>query len=41
MALNLPVILGSVRRDRIGIRVARFMINALPAGPRGSLPRSG
>jgi NAD(P)H-dependent FMN reductase len=29
MALNLPVILGSVRRDRIGLRVARFMINAL------------
>jgi NAD(P)H-dependent FMN reductase len=29
MPLNLPVILGSVRRDRIGIRVARFIINAL------------
>src|SRR5262245_50453508 len=31
MSFNLPVILGSVRRDRIGIRVARFMVNALTA----------
>lgn len=31
MPLNLPVILGTVRRDRIGIRVARFMVNALTA----------
>ena len=31
MPLNLPVILGSVRRDRIGIRVARFLVNALTA----------
>jgi NAD(P)H-dependent FMN reductase len=29
MPLNLPVILGSVRRDRIGIRVARFVVSAL------------
>ena len=29
MPFNLPVILGSVRRDRIGIRVARFLVNAL------------
>jgi NAD(P)H-dependent FMN reductase len=29
MSLNLPVILGSVRRDRIGIRVARFAVAAL------------
>jgi NAD(P)H-dependent FMN reductase len=31
MPLNLPVILGSVRRDRIGIRVARYLVNALTA----------
>ena len=31
MALNIPVILGSVRRDRIGIRVARFAVHALEA----------
>src|SRR3954453_11048451 len=31
MALNIPVILGSVRRDRIGIRVARFAVAALQA----------
>jgi NAD(P)H-dependent FMN reductase len=29
MALNISVILGSVRRDRIGIRVARFAVAAL------------
>src|SRR4051812_34807072 len=29
MALSVPVILGSVRRDRIGIRVARFLVKAL------------
>jgi NAD(P)H-dependent FMN reductase len=29
MPLNLPVVLGSVRHNRIGIRVARFMVNAL------------
>jgi NAD(P)H-dependent FMN reductase len=29
MALNIPVILGSVRRDRIGIRVAHFALTAL------------
>jgi NAD(P)H-dependent FMN reductase len=29
--LNIPVILGSVRRDRIGIRVARFAAAALTA----------
>jgi NAD(P)H-dependent FMN reductase len=29
MALNFPVILGSVRHNRIGIRVARYMVNAL------------
>jgi NAD(P)H-dependent FMN reductase len=29
VTLNLPVILGSVRRDRIGIRVARYMVAAL------------
>jgi len=29
MPLNLPVILGSVRHNRIGIRVARYMVNAL------------
>jgi NAD(P)H-dependent FMN reductase len=29
MSLNVPVILGSVRRDRIGIRVARFAVTAL------------
>ena len=29
MSLNLPVILGTVRRDRIGIRVARFAVAAL------------
>lgn len=29
MSLNLPVILGSVRRDRIGIRVARYAVAAL------------
>jgi NAD(P)H-dependent FMN reductase len=28
-SLNIPVILGSVRRDRIGIRVARFAVAAL------------
>ena len=27
--LKIPVILGTVRRERIGIRVARFMVNAL------------
>ncbi len=31
MPLNLPVILGSVRRDRIGLRVARFAAAALTA----------
>jgi NAD(P)H-dependent FMN reductase len=29
MPLNVPVILGSVRRDRIGIRVARYAVAAL------------
>ena len=29
MPLNVPVILGSVRRDRVGIRVARFAVAAL------------
>jgi NAD(P)H-dependent FMN reductase len=29
MPLNVPVILGSVRQNRIGIRVARYMVNAL------------
>lgn len=29
MPLNVPVILGSVRRDRIGIRVARFAVAVL------------
>ena len=29
MSLNVPVILGSVRRDRIGLRVARFAVAAL------------
>jgi NAD(P)H-dependent FMN reductase len=29
MPLNIPVILGSVRHNRIGIRVARYMVNAL------------
>ncbi len=29
MSINVPVILGSVRRDRIGLRVARFAANAL------------
>jgi NAD(P)H-dependent FMN reductase len=29
MGLNIPVVLGSVRRDRIGIRVARFAVAAL------------
>lgn len=29
MSLNLPIILGSVRRDRIGLRVARFAAAAL------------
>jgi len=29
MPFKLPVILGSVRRDRIGIRVARYMVKAL------------
>src|SRR3954470_11530270 len=29
MALSLPIILGTVRRDRIGIRVARFLVGAL------------
>ena len=29
MALSLPVILGSVRRDRIGLRVARYIVGAL------------
>lgn len=28
-SLNIPVILGSVRRERIGIRVARFVVAAL------------
>jgi NAD(P)H-dependent FMN reductase len=31
MPLNLPVVLGTVRRDRIGIRVARFLVRALAA----------
>lgn len=31
MSLNLPVVLGSVRRDRMGLRVARFLVNALTA----------
>src|SRR3954470_20010457 len=31
MALSLPIILGTVRRDRIGIRVARFLVGALTA----------
>lgn len=31
MPLNIPVILGSVRRDRIGIRVARYAVSALRA----------
>lgn len=31
MPLNIPVILGSVRRDRIGIRVARYLVNGLAA----------
>ncbi len=31
MPFHLPVILGTVRRDRIGIRVARFMVKALTA----------
>jgi NAD(P)H-dependent FMN reductase len=29
MALNIPVILGTVRRDRIGLRVARYAVTAL------------
>jgi len=29
MRLNLPVLLGSVRRDRMGIRAARFVMRAL------------
>jgi NAD(P)H-dependent FMN reductase len=29
VSLNLPVILGSVRRDRIGLRVARYAVAAL------------
>ncbi|HJZ91520.1 MAG TPA: NAD(P)H-dependent oxidoreductase, partial [Gemmataceae bacterium] len=29
MSLNFPVILGSVRRDRIGIRVVRYLVAAL------------
>jgi NAD(P)H-dependent FMN reductase len=29
MALTIPVILGSVRRERIGIRVARYVVTAL------------
>jgi NAD(P)H-dependent FMN reductase len=29
MAFNIPVILGTVRRDRIGIRVARYAVSAL------------
>src|SRR6476646_167971 len=33
MPLNIPVILGSVRRDRIGIRVARYVVESL--GERG------
>lgn len=31
MPLNIAVILGSVRRDRLGLRVARFAVNALNA----------
>jgi NAD(P)H-dependent FMN reductase len=31
MALTIPVILGSVRRERIGIRVARYVMTALKA----------
>jgi len=31
MPFNLPVILGTVRRDRIGIRVARYLVKALIA----------
>jgi NAD(P)H-dependent FMN reductase len=29
VSLNIPVILGSVRRERIGLRVARFAVDAL------------
>ncbi len=35
-ALSIPVILGSVRRDRVGIRAARLFVNALAA--RGHRP---
>ncbi len=35
-ALDVPVILGSVRRDRVGIRAARLMVDALAA--RGHRP---
>ncbi len=31
MSLLIPVILGSVRRDRVGIRVARYVVTALQA----------
>ena len=34
--LNIPVILGSVRRDRMGIRAARLVIDGLAA--RGHEP---
>jgi NAD(P)H-dependent FMN reductase len=34
--LSVPVILGSVRRDRVGIRAARLIVDALAA--RGHLP---
>jgi NAD(P)H-dependent FMN reductase len=36
IALSIPVILGSVRRDRVGIRAARLFVNALAA--RGHRP---
>jgi NAD(P)H-dependent FMN reductase len=36
MTLSIPVILGSVRRDRQGIRAARLIVDALTA--RGHLP---
>jgi NAD(P)H-dependent FMN reductase len=36
MGLSVPVILGSVRRDRVGIRAARLLVDALTA--RGHRP---
>jgi NAD(P)H-dependent FMN reductase len=36
IALSIPVILGSVRRDRVGIRAARLIVDALTA--RGHRP---